>query len=179
MARTYSVDLRSRILKDHDSGVPIDDLTLHYEVSRSWLYGLLKQRRETGSITPKAQRHGCRPKLEPYEQEVRQLVADHPDATLAEFVELLKPYVSNSRVRFLAILEDNTKKRLLSPPNGIRLACRSGGLIEKRTRKLIAPNLLLTQLTKNRIIRWFFVNRSSSCTVPEKEIVSRQRSCQE
>ena len=35
MARSYSIDLRSRILKDYDSGVPIDDLTMHNEVSRS------------------------------------------------------------------------------------------------------------------------------------------------
>jgi len=55
MARSYSIDLRSRILEDYDSGVPIDDLTMHYEVSRSWLYGLLQQRRETGSIAPKPQ----------------------------------------------------------------------------------------------------------------------------
>ena len=53
MAAPYSVDLRKQILKDYDNGVPIEDLTLHYEVSRSWLYSLLKQRRETGNIAPK------------------------------------------------------------------------------------------------------------------------------
>ena len=37
------------------------------------------------------QRHGFKPKLEPYEQEVRQLVADHPNATLADFCEMLLP----------------------------------------------------------------------------------------
>jgi len=122
MARSYSVDLRSRILKTYDSGVPIDDLKIHYEVSRSWLYGLLQQRRETGSIAPKSQRHGRRPKLEPYEQEVRQLVADHPDATLAEFVELLKPYVSVSTTAvcdFLRHLKITRKKRLWSLPSVI------------------------------------------------------------
>jgi len=37
MARSYSVDLRSRILKTYDIGVPVDDLTAQYDVSRSWL----------------------------------------------------------------------------------------------------------------------------------------------
>ena len=133
MARSYSVDLRSRILKTYDSGVPIDDLTVHYEVSRSWLYGLLKQRRETGNIAPKRQRHGFKPKLEPYEQEVRQLVADHPDATLAEFVELLKPYVSVSTtavcdfLRHLKITRKKDSCRYRTPP---RRCCRRARRME-------------------------------------------------
>ena len=48
------------------------------------MYSLRKQRRETGSIAPKKYQRGQRPKLEPYEKEVRQLVAEHPDATLEE-----------------------------------------------------------------------------------------------
>jgi len=52
MAKPYSLDLRARILKDYDSGVPVEDLVVHYEVSRSWLYSLIRQRRESGSIAP-------------------------------------------------------------------------------------------------------------------------------
>jgi len=37
MATPYSLDLRARILKDYDSGVPVEDLVVHYEVSRSWV----------------------------------------------------------------------------------------------------------------------------------------------
>ena len=42
MAKPCSLDLRVRILKDYDSGVPVEDLVVHYEVSRSPLFFLLK-----------------------------------------------------------------------------------------------------------------------------------------
>ena len=41
MAQPYSLDLRARIMNDYDSGVPVEDLVVHYEVSRSWLYSLI------------------------------------------------------------------------------------------------------------------------------------------
>ena len=47
-----------------------------YSVSASWVYDLRKQRRETGSIAPKAYKRGAKLKLAPSEQEVRQLVRD-------------------------------------------------------------------------------------------------------
>ena len=60
-----------------------------FSVSAAWVYSLLQRRRDTGSIGPKEYRRGQKPKLEPYEKEVRQLVADYPDATLVELHALL------------------------------------------------------------------------------------------
>ena len=85
MAKAYSLALRARVLKDCDAGIRSEDVAKKYSVSASWVYDLRKKRRETGIIALKQQRYGSKPKLKPYEQEVRQLVADHPDATLAEF----------------------------------------------------------------------------------------------
>jgi transposase len=96
MAKPYSLDLRKRILKDYDDGTPADDLVQHYEVSRSWLYALIKQRRDIGNITPRHYRPGRKQALAPYEHEVRQLVADHPDAALADFCGMLSKHVSVS-----------------------------------------------------------------------------------
>lgn len=84
MARAYSTDLRHRILADIDGGMSTEDAARKYQVSIGGAYKLKKQRRETGSIEPKKYHHGQRPKLEPYEQEVRKLVEDFPDATLVE-----------------------------------------------------------------------------------------------
>jgi len=115
MAAPYSLDLRKQILKDYDNGVPIEDLTLHYEVSRSRLYSLLKQRSETGNIAPKQNKRGRKSKLAPYEQEVRKVIADHPDATLADFFEMLSPYVSvvtTTMSNYLHQLKITRKKRL-------------------------------------------------------------------
>ena len=36
MTTAYSRDLRERILKDDDAGVPVEDLVQHYDMSRSW-----------------------------------------------------------------------------------------------------------------------------------------------
>jgi transposase len=120
MPKPYSLDLRERILKDCDAGMRSEDVAEKYSVSASWVYDLRKKRRETGSIAPKKQRHGQKPKLEPYEKEVRQVVADHPDATLAEFCEMLSKHVSVSTTTlcdFLRHLKITRKKRLSSLPS--------------------------------------------------------------
>jgi hypothetical protein len=57
-------------------------------VNHSWVYSLLQQRRATGHIAPHKQWHSSTKKLLPYEKEVRQLVAEHPDATLVEFCDM-------------------------------------------------------------------------------------------
>ena len=130
MAKTYSLDLRERIMKDYDSGVPIEDLVLHYDVSRSWIYSLLKQRRETGNIAPRPFHPGRKQKLAPYEKEVREVVAKHPDATLVEYCEHLSKQVSVSTTTlgdFLRRLKITRKKRLFVPSNNIgKMLSRSG-----------------------------------------------------
>jgi len=122
MAKTYSLDLRERVVNDYDGGVPIEDLVLHYAVSRSWIYSLLQQRRETGSIAPQEYKHGPKLKLAPYENEVRQLVADHSDATLEELHAMLpnKDEVTVVTLHnFLHRLKITWEKRLSMLPNNI------------------------------------------------------------
>jgi len=126
MAKAYSMDLRERVLKDCDTGMRSEDVAQKYSVSASWVYDLRKKRRETGSIAPKQQRHGSRPKLEPYEKEVRQLVSEHPDATLAEFCEMLSQHVSVSTATlcdFLRHLKITRKKDSLRRRTASRRCC--------------------------------------------------------
>ena len=96
MPKAYSMDLRERVLNDCDAGMRSEDVAQKYSVSASWVYDLRKKRRETGNIAPKQQRHGPLPKLAPYEDEVRQLVNDHHDATLVEYCDMLSKHVSIS-----------------------------------------------------------------------------------
>jgi transposase len=84
MPNAYSLDLRKRVLKDCDNGMKTEDVAQKYSVSPSWIYSLRKQRKETNNIAPKKRPKNYKLKLSPYETEVRQLVADHPDATLVE-----------------------------------------------------------------------------------------------
>ena len=89
MPQAYSLDLRKRVLKDCDTGMSSEEVAEKYSVSASWVYDLRKKRRETGSIAPQEYQRGAKLKLAPYENEVRQLVADHPDATLEELHAML------------------------------------------------------------------------------------------
>jgi len=113
MARPYSPDLRERVLQFYDEGYPVEDVVQHFSVSKSWVYNLLKQRRETGNITPKVRPTRSQTKLTPHEQEVRNTIAEHADATLSERCEMLEKHVSVSRStlhRFLRRLKITFKK---------------------------------------------------------------------
>jgi transposase len=49
MAAAYSMDLRTRVLKDSDAGVTSKELAQRYHVSRAWVDALKqRRRRETG-----------------------------------------------------------------------------------------------------------------------------------
>jgi transposase len=120
MPKPISLDLRKQILKDYDGGVPIEDLTQHYDVSRSWLYSFIKQRRETGNIASKEYKRGRKSKLAPHEKEVRKVVAEYPDATLIDFCELLSKHVSvvpTTMSNYLHHLKITRKKRLSALPS--------------------------------------------------------------
>lgn len=130
MARAYSIDLRKRVLDEIDAGMSTEDAARKYSVSISWAYTLKKQRRETGSIEPKKYKPGPKLKLAPFEKEVRQAVADHPDATLAELAEILSEYVPVSHATvgdFLKHLRITWKKRRSAPPNNIEKTSSSNG----------------------------------------------------
>jgi transposase len=116
------LDLRKRVLADCDQGMSSENAARKYSVSISWVYDLRKRRRETGSIEPKQYKRGAKRKLAPYEQEVRQLIADHPDATLIELHAMLpnKENVSiNTLHQFLVHLKITWKKKRYTLPNNI------------------------------------------------------------
>ena len=52
--KSYSIDLRSRILEDCDSGMTTRVVATKYRVSESWVRRLSQRRRETGQIAPAA-----------------------------------------------------------------------------------------------------------------------------
>ena len=89
MGRAYSMDLRERVLAAHDKGMKAGEVTQRYEVSESWLYKILKRRRETGSIEPLKGKPGPEPKLAEHSKRLLKLVQEQPDATLEELREKL------------------------------------------------------------------------------------------
>jgi len=139
MSCAYSADLRLRILKAYDEGMPIEDIVKQYAVSRATVYSYDQQRRETGRTAPKEYQRGQKRKLAPYEQEVRQLVADHPDATLEELHAQL-PNKDNVTVvtlhNYLKHLKITRKKRLSALPNNIEKMLPKSVKNGKRSKKL-------------------------------------------
>ena len=87
----YSVDLRKRVLADCDAGLKTKQVAAKYDVSRSWVRRLKQKRRETGSIAPRPS-SGGRPAIivGTRRERLKQLLAEHPDATLDELHRRLR-----------------------------------------------------------------------------------------
>ena len=84
--RSYSMDLRERVLAACDSGEETrEQVAERFCVSVAWVYRLLARRRDTGSIAPKPHGGGRPPAFEGESAErLRKAVEDCPDATLEE-----------------------------------------------------------------------------------------------
>jgi transposase len=85
----YSIDLRRRVLKDCDAGMGTKAVAAKYAVSESWVRKLKQQRRETGSIEPRAATPGPAPALAPHADRLRELVRADPDLSAEEYRDRL------------------------------------------------------------------------------------------
>ena len=86
----YSMDLRTRVVRDSDAGMPSKDVAAKYSVSLSWVNRVKQRQRETGEIAPRKQTK-CRGRTLDAQQEFRlvALITVKPDATLAELRDAL------------------------------------------------------------------------------------------
>ena len=86
----YSLDLRKRVIRACDSGLPVAAVAARFEVSVAWVYRLLQRRRATGSITPHKQtKFRSRALSHDEERRLAFLITVQPDATLAELQQAL------------------------------------------------------------------------------------------
>ena len=93
--RTYSMDLRLRVLAACDDGLDTADVADQFAVSSAWVRRVKQRRRETGETAPRVQtRRGPRPALDGCAGELRRLVAAEPDLTPAELRDRLGVAVS-------------------------------------------------------------------------------------
>ena len=86
----YSMDLRTRVLRDSDAGMSSKEVAAKYSVSRSWVDRIKQRRRERGEIAPRKQTK-FRGRTLDHHQEYRlgALITAQPDATLAELRDAL------------------------------------------------------------------------------------------
>ena len=91
MAAAYSMDLRTRVLKDEDAGRSSKQLAERYHVSRAWVDALKQRRRETGACAPLKQKKFRGRVLAVTDLDrLAAFVAARPDATLAEIRDALQ-----------------------------------------------------------------------------------------
>ena len=125
--KSYSMDLRERILRDCDAGMGTREAATKYTVSESWVRRLKQRRRETGEVAPR--RAGSRrpPKWLAHAERLQQLVAERPDATLQELREQLGLQVSLPTLwRALRALQLTFKKKSSARPSRIGRMSTSG-----------------------------------------------------
>lgn len=113
--KSYSLDLRERVLADCDAGQPTKPVAEKYGVSRTWVRSLKQRRRETGSITPR--KPTGRPRKIDRDQ-LRRLVDADPDATLVELRDRLGVTCAPSSIWMaLAALGLSFKKKRSARPS--------------------------------------------------------------
>ena len=110
--KAFSLDLRQRVLADCDEGMATDQVAAKYRVSASWVRRLKQRRRETGSIAPKAQRHGSLPKWTEHAEAIARAVREAPDASVEELRGRLGLPLSHATLwRAIAALGFTLKKK--------------------------------------------------------------------
>jgi len=86
--KAYSGDLRERIVKAVDQGVPRAEIVRLFNVSKATIKRYLKQRRETGSLAPKAIPGYTPKKIGALQRGLLPQLEAHPDAILEEHCRL-------------------------------------------------------------------------------------------
>ena len=116
--RSYSVDLRTRVLEDCDQGGSTREVALKYRVSESWVRRLKQRRRENGEVAPRRAGNKHPPRWLAHAEQLQQLVNEQPDATLRELRERLGIKISpQTLARALRALQLTFKKKSSTRPN--------------------------------------------------------------
>lgn len=116
--RTYSKDLRERVVCACDEGVVTrEEIARLFGVSTAWIRRLLQRRRETGSIAAKPRGGQKPPKFQGKDLDrLQTLLEAQPDATLQELLDRSGVQASIMAVhRALVRLKFRRKKRRSVP----------------------------------------------------------------
>ena len=114
--KSYSMDLRERVLADCDAGQEVRQVAVKYRVSESWIRRLKQRRRESGEVAPRKSGHAAEPKWLAHRERLEELVREQPDATLPELRERLGIDISVQTLsRALRALQLTFKKKSCVP----------------------------------------------------------------
>ena len=118
--KAYSLDFRQKIIDTYlEDEISQRQLAERFKVALSFIEKLLKQYRETGSISPKIRLKQTPPKLNEQQLNIlKEIVETNNDATLAEIRSQLEQktgvLIGRSTVdRMLNMMEINVKKNIV------------------------------------------------------------------
>ena len=118
MAKTYSQDLRDRVLAAYDRGMKTKRIAETFAVSRAWARRIKQCRRETGRTTPLPRGGATVIKIDM--QRLAELVQEQPDATMIELRDRLGVSCTESAICLaLKRLDLTFKKRRSMRPSRI------------------------------------------------------------
>lgn len=80
----YSLDLRTRVMADVESGMSAERAAVKYSVSARTIYKWKGLKRETGSLNPRQGKGGPKRKLESYREPILATLKEKSGLTLAE-----------------------------------------------------------------------------------------------
>ena len=129
--KAYSIDVREKVLRAVDRGYPREEIVKLLGVSRATIKRYLKQRRETGSVAPKAIPGRTPKKLGPLQAELVAQLQVHDDLGLEEQCRLWEQShgvrVSTSTMsRAIQRVGWTRKKRRWVPVNAVNKSELSG-----------------------------------------------------
>jgi len=126
----YPVQLRQRIVEAVDRGVgSVPQVARLFRVAVNSVYNLLDLRDQTGTLQPRPNPGGQRPAIPPERHdEVRRLLAEQPDLTLAQIRDRLGLACSEAAVcRTLKKLGLTRKKKRCTRPSSSGPTCGRRG----------------------------------------------------
>ena len=118
MAKTYSQDLRDRVLAAYDRGMKTNQIAETFAVSHAWARRVKQCRRETGRTTALPRGGAIIIKIDM--QRLAELVQEQPDATMLELRDRLGVECTESAICLaLKRLDLTFKKRRSMRPSKI------------------------------------------------------------
>jgi len=118
MAGPYSKDLRLKVLAAYERGMKTSAIAEAFSVCPAWARRVKQRFRETGEVA--ARPMGGARYLKISRERLAQLVAEQPDATLAELCERIDVECSQSGIGYaLQSLDLTLKKRRSTRPSRI------------------------------------------------------------
>jgi len=92
---TYSMEFREAVARAYDDCGSSIEVAEQFNCSEAWVRRLIQRRRETGSLAPRPNRLPNNNKLDEADlEQLRKLILQTPDMTLAELAEALDTKVS-------------------------------------------------------------------------------------